>query len=142
MGIAQDRKVISEQSQITARAQSTLKLFQSSQCACFVLYIFGRQRIQPNRGLDRRYLTADETNRGERVFLFVWFVVSSTLFQTYGPQSITPSLQQLSYIRQGSSHLASFVVTKAACQMCGGPPVVRDAPSLTAQKSAKTCQLP
>jgi len=44
---------------------------------------------------------------------------------------------KLSYIRQGSSHLASFVVTKAACQMCGGPPVVRDAPSLTAQKSAK-----
>jgi len=37
----------------------------------------------------------DETNRGERDFLFVLFVVSSSLSQTYGPQSITPFLQNV-----------------------------------------------
>lgn len=45
---------------------------------------------------------------------------------------------KLSNVHQGSSHLASFVVTKAARQMCGGPPVVRDAPRLTARRRAET----
>ncbi len=45
---------------------------------------------------------------------------------------------KLSNVHQGSSHLASFVVTKAARQMCGRPPAVRDAPRLTARRRAKT----
>lgn len=92
IGIAQASRATSEESQITARAQSTLKHFQSSQCDCFVLYIFGRQGIQPKRWLDRRYVTAVE-----RVFWFVWFVVSSSLFQTSGPPSNTLSLQRVNY---------------------------------------------
>lgn len=79
-------------------------------------------------------------NSGERGFSYL-FDLLFHLSSRHLDLSLTLSLFnmcKLSYVHQRISHLASFVVTKAARQMCGRPPVVRDAPSLTAQRSAKT----